>query len=153
MNTSSPARTELTSRPPSPQESPLDSGFASRGPVHLTGLTFSEDDSEIVFKHPHDDRPSDNNTTIVNMGEIADLKAANTQLQRIVAQLKASLADVASFLRQQVSDAHKRVAALEYTDMRSLVSSAGRAEHQFYRLRHQADEMNVVDCPPQDLNC
>jgi chromosome segregation ATPase len=93
------------------------------------------------------------------MGEIADLKAANTQLQRIVAQLKASLADVASLndtvadLRQQVSDAHKRVAALEYTDMRSLVSSAERAEHQFHRLRRQADEMNVVDCPPQDLNC
>ena len=118
MNTSTPAKTESTSRPPSPQESPLDSGFASRGPIHLTGLTFSEDDSEVIFKHPNDDHPSDNNTTIVDMGEIADLKAANTQLQRDVAQLKASLADVASLndtvadLRQQVSDAHRRVAAL-----------------------------------------
>ena len=118
MNTSTPAKTDSTSRPPSPQESPLDSGFASRGPIHLTGLTFSEDDSEIVFKHPRDDHPSDDNTTIVDMGDIADLKAANTQLQRDVDQLKASLADMASLndtvadLRRQVSDAHKHVAEL-----------------------------------------
>ncbi len=120
MNTSTPVKDqESKSRPPSPQESPFDSGFASRGPIHLTGFTFTEDDSVVTFKHSaDDDLHSDDNTTIVEMGDIDTLKAANAKLQADMAQLAAQLHQMADLnntvadLRQQVTEAHKRVAEM-----------------------------------------
>jgi hypothetical protein len=119
MNTSTPAKAESTSKPPSPQESPLDSGFASRGPIHLAGFTFSEDDSVVTFKSSsHDDQSSDNNTTVVEMGDLQALQAANAKLQDEVTKLAARLSNMADLdatvadLRDQVTEANQKVAAL-----------------------------------------
>ena len=116
MSTSTPAKTEPTSRPPSPQESPFDSGFASRGPIYLTGFSFKEDessdDSVIHFKNSaQDDHLSDDNTTVVAMGDVDDLRAANAKLQSEVTQLAARLADMDE-LNNTVADLRHRMSTL-----------------------------------------
>ncbi len=152
MNTSTPDKDSNKQPPPSPQDSPLaDSGFDSRGPVHLSGLTFRDDDTVVKFKGLDDDSDNndDDNTTVIVMGDIADLQAANAalskQLQDLVNQVQqqADLTDVVADLRRQVSDARKEIGDLSTTGPPS-----ADVDKLCAKLSELATSMTRPDQPP-----
>ncbi len=117
MSTSTPAKNTDTGQPPSPAESPLaDSGFSSRGLVHLTGLTFHEDPdvTVVTFKGANDDQGADEDTTVAEMGDVAELQKQNAALQQRLAALE-GLQDVVADLWQQITDTRKDVGNLSAT--------------------------------------